>query len=95
MDRTDVGLDLVGTLRDGAAAAIQCKLYSPDRRILKQDIDSFISASAKDEIVERHITRTSSLVERPGSTAQHLLADFLNELRDDLNKSDSVRDANR
>ena len=43
--RADVGIDLVGTLRGGGAAAIQCKLYSPERRILKTDIDSFISAS--------------------------------------------------
>ena len=60
-DRTDVGIDLVGTLRDGGVAAIQCKLYSPDRRILKQDIDSFISASAKEEFAERLIVETTEV----------------------------------
>ena len=59
--RTDVGIDLVGTLRDGKLAAIQCKLYSPDRRILKTDIDTFISASAKPEYAERLIVETTAV----------------------------------
>ena len=57
--RTDVGIDLVGTLRSGGVAAIQCKLYSPERRILKIDIDSFISASAKHAFAERLIVETT------------------------------------
>lgn len=60
-DRTDVGIDLVGTLRGGGAVAIQCKLYSPDRRILKKDIDSFISASAKDDFAERLIVESTEV----------------------------------
>ena len=59
--RTDVGIDLVGTLRDGKLAAIQCKLYSPDRRIRKADIDTFISASAKPEFAERLIVETTEI----------------------------------
>ena len=59
--RTDVGIDLVGTLRDGKLAAIQCKLYSPDRRIRKADVDTFISASAKPEFAERLIVETTEV----------------------------------
>lgn len=58
-NRTDAGIDLVGTLHNGGVAAIQCKLYSPDRRILKKDIDSFISASAKDDFAERLIVEST------------------------------------
>ena len=57
--RTDVGIDLVCTRRDGGLAAVQCKLFAPERRILKADIDSFISASATDEFVERLIVETT------------------------------------
>ena len=58
-DRQDVGIDLVGTLRGGKFAAIQCKFYSPERRIRKEDIDSFISASAKHDFAERLIVETT------------------------------------
>ena len=58
-DRSDVGIDLVGTLHGGRLAAIQCKFYSPDKRIRKEDIDSFISASAKHEFAERLIVETT------------------------------------
>lgn len=58
-DRSDVGIDLVGTLHSGKLAAIQCKFYSPDKRIRKEDIDSFISASAKHEFAERLIVETT------------------------------------
>lgn len=43
----DTGIDLVATLADGSGfAAIQCKFYSPDHRIQKPDLDSFISAAS-------------------------------------------------
>ncbi|MYH45495.1 MAG: DEAD/DEAH box helicase [Gammaproteobacteria bacterium] len=58
-DRQDVGIDLVGTLHGGKFAAIQCKFYSPERRIRKEDIDSFISASAKHDFAERLIVETT------------------------------------
>ena len=45
------------------------------------------------EIAERHITRITALVERPGSDAQGFFEDFLKEVRDDLNESVSERDA--
>lgn len=57
--RTDVGIDLVCTRHDGGLAAVQCKLLAPERRILKADIDSFISASATDEFAERLIVETT------------------------------------
>ena len=59
--RTDVGIDLVCTRRDGGLAAVQCKLFAPARRILKADIDSFISASATDEFAERLIVETTEV----------------------------------
>ena len=59
--RTDVGIDLVCTRHDGGLAAVQCKLFDPDRRIMKADIDSFISASSKDEFVERLIVETTEV----------------------------------
>ena len=59
--RTDVGIDLVCTRHDGGFAAVQCKLFDPDRRIMKSDIDSFISASSKDEFSERLIVETTEV----------------------------------
>lgn len=71
--RTDVGIDLVGTLHDGGLAAIQCKLFDPGRRIRKEDIDSFISASAKHAFSERLIVETT---EEPWSpNAEAMLTD--------------------
>lgn len=58
-DRSDIGIDLVATRHDGKLAAIQCKFFDSDRRIGKADIDSFISASAKDEFAERLIVETT------------------------------------
>ena len=59
--QTDVGIDLVCTRHDGGLVAVQCKLFDPDRRILKSDIDSFISASSKDEFAERVIVETTEV----------------------------------
>ena len=61
VSRTDIGIDLVCTRHDGGFAAVQCKLFDPDRRILKADIDSFISASSKDEFAERLIVETTEV----------------------------------
>ncbi|WP_375670872.1 DEAD/DEAH box helicase [Bartonella sp. CL434QHHD] len=47
-DGTDIGIDLVATVRDeGGYAAIQCKCYDASHIIKKEDIDSFIAASGK------------------------------------------------
>ena len=59
LDRSETGIDLVGTLHDGGFAAIQCKFFDADRRIRKEDIDSFISASAKHAFAERLIVETT------------------------------------
>ena len=50
---------------------------------------------AKDvaEIAERHITRITTILEKPGSTAEAFFQDFLKELRDDLNEAVSESDA--
>ena len=61
LDRSDTGIDLVGTLHDGSLAAIQCKFFDALRRIRKEDIDSFISASAKHEFAERLIVETTDV----------------------------------
>ncbi|WP_375627137.1 DEAD/DEAH box helicase family protein, partial [Bartonella sp. MU37NMGALS] len=47
-DGTDIGIDLVATIRDESGyAAIQCKCYDASHIIKKEDIDSFIAASGK------------------------------------------------
>ena len=72
-DRSDVGIDLVGTLKDGTLAAIQCKFFDAQRSIRKEDIDSFISASAKHAFSERIIVETT---EKPWSPkAEEMLRD--------------------
>ena len=50
---------------------------------------------AKDvaEIAERHVTRITDLVSRPGSDASKFFQDFLLEVRDDLNESVTESDA--
>ena len=59
LDRSDTGIDLVGTLRDGGLTAIQCKFFDAAAVIRKEHIDSFISASAKPEFAERLIVETT------------------------------------
>ena len=59
-DRTDTGIDLVATRHDGGFTAIQCKFLAADRRLRKEDIDSFISASAKPQFSERIIVETTT-----------------------------------
>ena len=72
-DRSDVGIDLVGTLKDGTLAAVQCKFFDAQRSIRKEDIDSFISASAKHAFSERIIVETT---EKPWSpNAEDMLQD--------------------
>ena len=61
VSRTDVGIDLVCQRHDGGLAAVQCKLFDPDRRIMKADIDSFISTSNTGEYAERLIVETTEV----------------------------------
>ena len=67
LDRTDTGIDLVGTLHDSGFAAIQCKFFDANRRIAKDDIDTFISASGKHEFVERLIVETTDMPWSPNA----------------------------
>lgn len=57
---TDTGIDLVAKIKDEEGfAAIQCKFYKADHRMAKADIDSFISASAKEPFRRRVIMDTT------------------------------------
>ena len=61
LKQKDTGIDLVGTLRDGRFVAIQCKFYAADYSIRKDDLDSFMSASAKHAFAERLIVETTDV----------------------------------
>ena len=56
----DTGIDLVAAERDGGTCAIQCKCYAPGTRISKAQLDSFISASAREPFTTRLIVDTSN-----------------------------------
>ena len=57
-DRRDIGIDLVAEERDGGFCAIQCKCYAPGTQISKPDLDSFVSASARDPFTARIVVDT-------------------------------------
>ena len=57
-DRADFGIDLVAEERDGGYCAIQCKCYAPGKRLAKSDLDSFVSASARDPFTARIVVDT-------------------------------------
>ena len=65
--QNDSGIDLVATRHDGRFAAVQCKFIDSNRRVRKEDIDSFISASAKDEFAERLIIETTDVPWSPNA----------------------------
>lgn len=57
----DTGIDLVARTRGTKEYhAIQCKFYSSDHRICKQDIDSFFTASGKKDFSRRIIVATTN-----------------------------------
>ena len=61
-DGRDMGIDLVAKLRDEEGfAAIQCKFYSPQHRVQKKDIDSFLSASSRHPFVHRVVIDTTEV----------------------------------
>jgi predicted helicase len=60
LDRRDDGIDLVAETFDGETHAVQCKLYAPDYRIQKADIDSFFTASGKKPFSRRLIVSTTN-----------------------------------
>ncbi len=57
-DGTDTGIDIVAEERDGGYCAIQCKCYAPGTQISKPQLDSFISASARDPFTARIVVDT-------------------------------------
>ena len=67
----DIGVDLVAVERDGGHCAIQCKCYAPDTRISKSQLDSFISASAREPFTARLIVDTG---EEWGENARKTIA---------------------
>ncbi|MFM0454952.1 DEAD/DEAH box helicase family protein [Paraburkholderia nemoris] len=61
MDKRDTGIDLVAkTQGTGEYHAIQCKMYAPDYRVQKSDIDSFFTASGKKPFARRIIVATTN-----------------------------------
>ncbi|TDF66049.1 type ISP restriction/modification enzyme [Cupriavidus sp. L7L] len=61
LDKRDAGIDLVAkTQGTGEYHAIQCKLYAPDYKVQKSDIDSFFTASGKKPFVRRIIVATTN-----------------------------------
>ncbi len=54
----DTGVDLVAEEHTGGWCAIQCKFHAPGTRIAKKDLDSFISASARDPFTRRMVVDT-------------------------------------
>ena len=61
-DGRDTGIDLVAKLRDQEGfVAIQCKFYSPQHRVQKKDIDSFLSASSRHPFVYRVVIDTTEV----------------------------------
>ncbi|GGX32878.1 DNA damage-inducible protein [Pigmentiphaga litoralis] len=60
LGRTDVGIDLVAQTHTSEVHAIQCKLYAPDYRLQKADIDSFFTASGKKPFTHRLIVCTTN-----------------------------------
>ena len=62
MDARDTGIDLVAQAQGtGEIHAIQCKLYAPDYKLQKKDIDSFFTASGKKPFTHRIIVSTTNL----------------------------------
>ncbi|RQT48507.1 DEAD/DEAH box helicase [Burkholderia cepacia] len=61
VDKRDTGIDLVAKTRGtDEIHAIQCKLYAPDYKVQKGDIDSFFTASGKKPFTRRIIVATTN-----------------------------------
>ena len=59
-DGVDIGIDLVAEERNGGFCAMQCKFYSKQTRISKPQLDSFVSASARDPFIARIVVDTGA-----------------------------------
>lgn len=55
----DIGIDLVAKNTDGGFTAIQCKFYGEDLPLVKEDIDSFFTASGREPFTHRIIVATT------------------------------------
>lgn len=61
LDKRDTGIDLVAKTRGtDEFHAIQCKLFAPEHKIQKSDIDSFFTASGKKPFTRRIIVATTN-----------------------------------
>lgn len=61
LDKRDTGIDLVAKTRGtDEFHAIQCKLFAPDHKVQKGDIDSFFTASGKKPFTRRIIVATTN-----------------------------------
>ncbi len=60
----EAGIDLVAETRDGHLWAIQAKAWSPAYSIKKDDIDSFLSESARPEFSYRLLVATTNKIGR-------------------------------
>lgn len=55
----DRGIDLVAATHDDQLIAVQCKHYRRETTITKQDVDSFLSESSRDQFAERVLISTT------------------------------------
>ncbi|MFM0474781.1 DEAD/DEAH box helicase [Paraburkholderia strydomiana] len=61
LDKRDTGIDLVAKTRGtDEFHAIQCKLFAPNHKVQKSDIDSFFTASGKKPFTRRIIVATTN-----------------------------------
>ena len=57
----DIGVDLVATDAEGRLVAIQCKCYSPNTTLTKEEIDSFVALSGQQQWGRRIVVATTDL----------------------------------
>jgi len=75
----DSGIDIVAEDKDGQFTAIQCKFFSPEQLVKKEDIDSFFNESGKTfkvdgkrkSFAQRLIVSTSDLWSEPAEKSLH------------------------
>ena len=84
--QTDIGIDLVGKLKDDKGlAAIQCKFFKSEHQITKENLDSFVSASSNKIFTRLILIDTSN--EDLGSNAKSMI-DNLNKTYQRIQKFD-------
>ena len=59
----DVGIDLIYITNDDEYVAVQCKCYEEDKKIQKEDLDSFLSTSSK-TFFDKKLNKKVSFSER-------------------------------